>query len=94
MRNQDLLYLKESAVDLIAAVRDDEVVQIKQRSATYAINGSIRCTRSANNLVELGAIRVSDRTADGLDNHRLYELTDDGREALTFYRPRPVSMPA
>lgn len=88
MRNQDLMYLKESAVDLIAAVRDGKVVQVRQRTATYSINGTTRCTRSANNLAEMGAIRVSDRSADGLSNHRLYELTDDGREALTFYRPR------
>jgi hypothetical protein len=93
VHNQDLMYLKESAVDLIAAVRDDKVVQIKQRTATYAINGTTRCTRRANNLVEMGAIRVSDRTADGRYNHRLYELTDDGREALTLYRPRPIALP-
>lgn len=91
MRNQDLMYLKESAVDLIAAVRDGKVVQIKQRSATYALNGITRCTRSVNNLAGMGAIQLSDRTADGR-NH-LYELTDDGREALTFYRRRPVDVP-
>ncbi len=75
------MFLKESAVDLLADVLAGKVNQVVQRTATYAINGRTgrRCTKPMNGLAAAEAVTVGD---DGR-----YELTADGEEALFWYRP-------
>lgn len=87
MRNQELMFLKESTVDLLADVAAGKVDRIEQRTAKYAINRRTgrRYTKSMNWLAAAEAVTVR---GDGR-----YQLTDDGREALYWHRPsmRPLA---
>jgi hypothetical protein len=61
---------------LLDDIDNDNVYQVRQRTATYAVNNRTgrRVTRDVKGAERAGFVQLTDRSHDGLT--RLYDLTD------------------